>query len=248
MKINSYGKIDLKLKVTKNYFNTNFKTSSLSVPFFDNYDILSIDKKIDENEPLFIDDSNKLDRINNSIIETKEYFFKENKYLNLDKNIKINLKKNIPIGSGLGMRISNAISTYKLLYNYYNIPINSLNFKKFANNYGIFGSFFIYLKPVQISNKGELKFLDKNVFDLKNKIKLITNSDIIIDKEKVLKQYKKHYKYYKKNTKNHANFYNNYELACYDVYPELYKRFLNLKKEYKYIIILNIGSSFICIK
>ena len=128
MQINSYGKIDLKLKVTKNYFNKKFKTTSLSIPFFDNYDIISVNKKINKEDKTFFEDSNKLDLLNNSIIETREYFFKENNYLNLDKDIRINLKKNIPIGSGLGMRISNAISTYKLLHNYYNIPINSLKF------------------------------------------------------------------------------------------------------------------------
>ena len=252
MQINSYGKINLYLKVKKGKNNTqHYKLDSLIIPYNEIYDIIKI-KENDDNKIRFIHKQKILDPYRNSVVKTIKYFFNEHRKLELKKNISVEIIKNAPLQSGLGYVESNAIATYRLLHQYYNIGLKETNLYRFAQTTGVNGVFFLYNKPAFLKGYGnKIKFYEKEI-DL-HQFKVITNSDITPDSGKVLNKFFANYKYYIKNVKTHIEndneenkYINHLEIPCFDLYPKLYSRYIKLRKTYKHVMLIGSGASFLC--
>ena len=114
IKIKSFCKINLSLKIIKKLKNGYHNISSL-VTFCDLHDMILISKINSEKDKITFSGKfqNGINKKNNTITKMLNLLRKEN--LIKDQSFKINIKKNIPHGSGLGGGTSNASNLLNFL-------------------------------------------------------------------------------------------------------------------------------------
>ena len=119
MKIKSFGKINLNLRVLDELVNGLHKIESLIVPI-DLYDVIEI-KEIKNDKDVIIFDSMNIPE-NNTVSKSLNLLREMNDF---SQYFKINVTKNIPTESGLGGGSSNAGALLSKLSQVYNLSLPS---------------------------------------------------------------------------------------------------------------------------
>ncbi len=162
VKIKSYCKINLSLKIIKKLNNGYHSISSL-ITFCNLHDIISITKTKKKERISFSGPFKKGINFKENTVSKALHLLRKNKLL-LDKRFIINIKKNIPHGSGLGGGSSNAAS----ILNYFNnkIKLRRKNMEYLANQIG-------FDVPISLEKKNTLLTGKKNqIIRLRRKFKL----------------------------------------------------------------------------
>lgn len=201
IKLKSYAKINIYLKVLGKRTDGYHDLESLMVPI-ELYDELE-----------FID--NDIDVIESNVVIENNIMYKAINYLkekyNITKSVKIILKKNIPLSSGMGGGSSNLATTLKGLNMLWNLNLSDKELGEISLLFGSDTLFFIYNKPAIIRGRGELiEFVS-----FKQKDVLILNPKIQVSTKDVFMEY---------NESDKAN--NDLEMALLRLYPEI-KEFKN---------------------
>ena len=132
IKIKSYCKINLSLRVLKK-LNNGYHSISSIITFCSLYDVLSISKiKSSKDEIIFSGKFKKgINKKSNTVIKVLNLFRK--KKLIKNQAFKINIKKNIPHGSGLGGGSSNAAYLINYLNLIMKLKLNKKEKEKFKS-------------------------------------------------------------------------------------------------------------------
>lgn len=247
MQINCYGRIIYQIKsyyhglwpFGKVYFKLWLK------PYFDNFDIITIEKSDNGVELTCNDD--EYQRNNNGIIKAVNHFFTLNN--ELKQNIDISLQKNGPPYSGLEYSSSHAVNTFILLHRFYKVNMNDEDLYAFASLISYEASIFVKNEPI-IVNTHNFRFKRPHPNFLPEKYEVILTK-VVVDEKLVVEKYLNNCNYYRKqNNINHANIYRNtVEMACYDSYDGLHKQYNELlKKGYVDVLLVGFGEAFLCWK
>ena len=148
MKIKSFGKINLNLRVLDEVINGLHKIESLIIPI-DIHDVIEI-KEIDNGKDIITFDSTDIPD-NNTVFKTLNLIRKTN---NFSQYFEININKNIPLESGLGGGSSNAGAIISKLSQTYDLSIPSN--KDVVEKIGSDVPFFITGKPAFVKGIGDI--------------------------------------------------------------------------------------------
>ena len=169
MKINTFAKINLNLKISKEVKEGLHNINSLMVPInlYDSIEINEIDNDFDQI---------KFDKEGISDLNTisKSLNLLRSQY-NLPGFFEINIAKNIPMEAGLGGGSSNAGGIISVLTEKYNLSMPT--YKEIAINIGSDVPFFITGKPANIMGIGDIV----NPEDLQKDIHMI----LVVPNEKI---------------------------------------------------------------
>ncbi len=148
MKINTYAKINLNLKISKDIDDGLHNISSLIVPI-DLYDSIEINETNTDVDNIRFD----IERISKENTISKALNLLRSKS-NLSVFFDVKIQKNIPIEAGLGGGSSNAAGIISMLTKKYNLPMPS--YREIAINVGSDVPFFITGKPSNILGIGDI--------------------------------------------------------------------------------------------
>ena len=149
MKIKSFGKINLNLRVLDEVINGLHKIESLIIPI-DFYDVIEI-KEIDNDKDIITFDSTDIPD-NNTVSKTLDLIRKTNDF---SQYFEINIIKNIPTESGLGGGSSNAGTIISKLSQTYDlsIPSNKDVVEKIGSDVPFFITCLLYTSPSPRDNR-----------------------------------------------------------------------------------------------
>ena len=151
-KIKSYAKVNLFLKVTKQFKNFH-KLHSLIVQI-NLYDEILIKENSKKKNTIFFFGKYKADTRNNTVINLLKLMKKKFPSLRY-KNFDIYIKKNIPNGSGLGGASSNAVTVFNFIKNKYKLQISDKESRKLLAKIGKDCPLFLNQKVKLIKSSGE---------------------------------------------------------------------------------------------
>ena len=135
IKIKSYCKINLSLRVVKKLNNGYHNITSL-ITFCDLHDIISLSKIQSFNDEIsFSGDFKKNINIKKNTITKILNLLRKNKFIK-NQRFKINIHKNIPHGSGLGGGSSNAANLLNYLNSKMKLKLNKKKLYKLARKIG----------------------------------------------------------------------------------------------------------------
>ena len=147
MKIKSYAKINLNLKILNEIDGGLHKIESLIIPI-DLYDLVEINEIDGEHDIIKFDDESI--GTNNTITHSLDLLRKFN---NFPQKFEINVQKNIPTEAGLGGGSSNAGAIISILSKKYNISIPT--FRDVALKVGSDVPFFVNGRPSIVTGIGD---------------------------------------------------------------------------------------------
>ena len=135
IKIKSYCKLNLSLRVSKKKYSNLHNIKSL-ITFCDLYDLISIRKiKSLKDKIIFTGKFKKgINKKSNTITRVLQLLREKNFLKNY--SFEIIIKKNIPHGSGMGGGSSNAASILNFFKNRMNLKLNKTRIRKLANQIG----------------------------------------------------------------------------------------------------------------
>ncbi len=148
MKIKSFGKINLNLKVLNEVINGLHKIESLIIPI-DIHDVIEI-KEVDNEKDIITFDSSDIS-LSNTVSKSLDLLREVNDF---SKYFEININKNIPTESGLGGGSSNAGAIISQLSQTYDLSIPSN--KDIVEKIGSDVPFFITGKPAFVKGVGDI--------------------------------------------------------------------------------------------
>jgi len=186
IKIKSYCKINLLLKVIKRLKNGYHNISSI-ITSCNLYDIITISKINSEKDQISFSGkfAKKINPNFNTI--TKVLYYLRNKNFLKKESFRINIKKNIPHGSGLGGGSSNAAALLKYFKNKRKLKISNNEIKKIAFKIGSD-------VPIILNKKNKILTGKKNeILNINNKFNLniiIVYPNIICSTRRVFKKNK----------------------------------------------------------
>jgi len=234
IKIKSYCKINLTLRVLKKLDNGYHSISSI-ITFCNLYDVISISKIKNLNDKITFSGKFKkgINKKSNTVIRVLDLFRK--KKLIKNQAFKINIRKNIPHGSGLGGGSSNAA----YLMNYFNLIMKlKLSRKKIEKLGGQIG----FDVPINLERKNSFLTGKKNEilrFNKKFNLNLlIVYPNLICLTQKI---YKKNKKFSSLKIKSPFHIINNKKLIAFlkhehnDLEREVIKTYPKVKKVIDYI-------------
>ena len=169
MKIKSFGKINLNLRVLDEVINGLHKIESLIIPI-DFYDVIEI-KEIDNDKDIITFDSTDIPD-NNTVSKTLDLIRETNDF---SKYFEINIIKNIPTESGLGGGSSNAGTIISKLSQTYDLSIPSN--KDVAEKIGSDVPFFITGKPAFVKGVGDI--IEPKTIDFEMNMLLVVPKETI---------------------------------------------------------------------
>ncbi len=169
MKIKSFGKINLNLRVLDELVNGLHKIESLIVPI-DLYDVIEI-KEIKNDKDIITFDSMNIPE-NNTVSKSLNLLREINDF---SKYFEINITKNIPTESGLGGGSSNAGALLSKLSEVYNLSIPSN--KDVAQKIGSDVPFFINGQPAFVTGIGDI--IEPKKIDIELNMLLVVPNEIV---------------------------------------------------------------------
>ena len=169
MKIKSFGKINLNLRVLDELVNGLHKIESLIVPI-DLYDVIEI-KEIKNDKDVIIFDSMNIPE-NNTVSKSLNLLREMNDF---SKYFEINITKNIPTESGLGGGSSNAGALLSKLSQVYNLSLPSN--EDVAQKIGSDVPFFINGQPAFVTGIGDI--IEPKKIDIELNMLLVVPNEIV---------------------------------------------------------------------
>ena len=169
MKIKSFGKINLNLKVLDEEINGLHKIESLIIPI-DFHDVIEIEE-IDNDKDIITFDSTDIPD-NNTVSKTLDLIRETNDF---SKYFEINIIKNIPTESGLGGGSSNAGTIISKLSQTYDLSIPSN--KDVVEKIGSDVPFFITGKPAFVKGVGDI--IEPKTIDFEMNMLLVVPKETI---------------------------------------------------------------------
>ena len=169
MKIKSFGKINLNLRVLDELVNGLHKIESLIVPI-DLYDVIEI-KEIKNDKDIISFDSMNIPE-NNTVSKSLNLLREINDF---SKYFEINITKNIPTESGLGGGSSNAGALLSKLSEVYNLSIPSN--EDVAQKIGSDVPFFISGQPAFVTGIGDI--IEPKKIDIELYMLLVVPNEIV---------------------------------------------------------------------
>ena len=169
MKIKSFGKINLNLRVLDEVINGLHKIESLIIPI-DFHDVIEIEE-IDNDKDIITFDSTDIPD-NNTVSKTLDLIRKTNDF---SQYFEINIFKNIPTESGLGGGSSNAGTIISKLSQTYDLSIPSN--KDVVEKIGSDVPFFITGKPAFVKGVGDI--IEPKTIDFEMNMLLVVPKETI---------------------------------------------------------------------
>ena len=169
MKIKSFGKINLNLRVLDEVINGLHKIESLIIPI-DFHDVIEIEE-IDNDKDIITFDSTDIPD-NNTVSKTLDLIRKTNDF---SQYFEINIIKNIPTESGLGGGSSNAGTIISKLSQTYDLSIPSN--KDVVEKIGSDVPFFITGKPAFVKGVGDI--IEPKTIDFEMNMLLVVPKETI---------------------------------------------------------------------
>ena len=151
-KIKSFAKINLFLKVTKQFKNFH-KIHSLIVQI-NLHDEVLIKENIKKKNTIFFFGKYKINKQNNTVINLLKLMKKKFSSIK-HKNFDIQIKKNIPNGSGLGGASSNAATIFNFIKRKYKLQISEKESQQLLSKIGKDCPLFLNQKAKLIQSAGE---------------------------------------------------------------------------------------------
>ena len=173
MKIKSFGKINLNLRVLDELVNGLHKIESLIVPI-DLYDVIEIKEIKNEKDDITFDSMNIPE--NNTVSKSLNLLREMNDF---SQYFEINITKNIPTESGLGGGSSNAGALLSKLSEVYNLSIPSN--EDVAQKIGSDVPFFITGKPAFVKGVGDI--IEPTTIDFEINMLLVVPKETISTKD-----------------------------------------------------------------
>ena len=169
MKIKSFGKINLNLRVLDELVNGLHKIESLIVPI-DLYDVIEIKEIKSEKDVITFDSMNIPE--NNTVSKSLNLLREMNDF---SQYFEINITKNIPTESGLGGGSSNAGALLSKLSQEYNLLIPS--YEDVAQKIGSDVPFFINGQPAFVTGIGDV--IEPKKIDIELNMLLVVPNEIV---------------------------------------------------------------------
>jgi len=251
IKIKSFCKVNLSLKVLKKFSNNYHSINSL-ITFCDPCDIISIHKINNLKDKITFSGKfkNGINKKSNTI--TKLLYLLRKKNLLSDQIFGINVRKNIPHGSGLGGGSSNAADLLNFFNSKMNLKLNKKEIVKIASKIGFDVPINLVRKNTFLTGKKNeiLRFGQKFKFNI-----LIVYPNEICSTKKIYKKNKKftlvksNFLLYVKNKKRLINFLknenNDLEETVIKFYPRIGKiiDFMKIQKGCYFARITGSGSA-----
>ena len=186
IKIKSFCKVNLTLKVLKKLNNGYHKIESL-ITFCEIFDLISLSVSKNAHDTIFFSGKFKkgINKKKNTVTKLLDTL-RNNKYLE-KKRFNINIKKNIPHGSGLGGGSSNAATLLRFFNYKFHLNISTKKMHEIAQQVGSDTPICLYKKNTIINEKGEILSLNK-IFKLNI---LIVYPNLFCSTKEVYKKNKK---------------------------------------------------------
>ena len=237
LKIKSYCKINLCLRIIKKLNNGYHKITSL-ITFCDLHDVISISKIKNSRDKISFSGRFKkgINKKSNTIIKVLNLLRK--KRLLENQTFKINIQKNIPHGSGLGGGSSNAASLLNFLNLKMGLKLSKNKIKKLAGQVGFDVPISLERRNTFLTGKNDeiLRFNQKFRLNL-----LIVYPNLICSTKKIYTKSRKisfpklsHF-FYVKNNKKLINLLknenNDLERTVIKIYPKIKKIIKYIKSQ-----------------
>ena len=251
LKIKSYCKINLSLKVLKKLKNNYHNIRSL-ISFCEIYDLISISRIKNSKDKITFSGSYKagIKKKSNSIVRVLN-ILRKNRFLE-NQYFKINVIKNIPQGAGLGGGSSNAANLLNFLNIKMKLNLNKSRITKIANLIGFDVPICLEKKNTFLTGKkGEIIRLNQS-FGLNLLIvypNIVCSTKKIYEKNKKISSYKSPKLFHVRNKKHLVDFLkyekNDLEKVVVKLYPKIGKiiNFINSLKGCYFSRISGSGSS-----
>ncbi len=248
MKTKVYGRIIYKTEVKNHFFSQKTFDKYYLIPYDHFYDELEI-IKLKEGQGFYFQCTDPdYDHHDNVIIQASQNFFTI--YPDLARDVKIIYHKKASLKYDLGLELSAAITCLKSLYQVYEMELNEDEIYSFSVALSSGASFFVGQKPLILrSDRSRLYRMPKRALP-RFSYNIIPVEGIKISEDQVKLRFNHNAHYYQQNSIPHFNdqLVNDYELAIYDVYPELLEQYSRLTKKYLDVMVTGFGDAFIAMK